>query len=150
MLLRPTLLLAAFSLMLPLGSAAQESSEPAAANPSQEPSPLITTQSGLQYEVLVDAEGPKPIAIDTVTVHYHGTLANGTVFDSSVNRGMPATFPLNRVIKGWTEGLQLMSVGAKYRFIIPPYLGYGAQGAGGGAIPPNATLIFEVELLSID
>lgn len=107
------------------------------------------TDTGLEYEVLTDAEGPKPIAIDTVTVHYKGMLTNGHVFDSSYDRGAPATFPLNRVIKGWTEGLQLMSVGSKYRFTIPPYLGYGAGGAG-AAIPPNATLIFEVELLSIN
>lgn len=138
---------AALALMLPMTGLAQDEAQASAT--SKETKELITTQSGLQYEVLVDAEGPKPIAIDTVTVHYHGTLPNGTVFDSSYNRGAPATFPLNRVIKGWTEGLQLMSVGAKYRFIIPPYLGYGAQGAG-SAIPPNATLIFEVELLSID
>lgn len=104
--------------------------------------------SGLQYEVIVEAEGPKPEATDLVTTHYHGTLIDGTVFDSSVDRGEPIQFPLNRVIAGWTEGLQLMSVGAKYKFYIPPELAYGAQGAG--SIGPYETLIFEVELISID
>ena len=104
--------------------------------------------SGLQYEILKDAEGPKPAATDKVTTHYHGTLIDGTVFDSSVERGEPIQFPLNQVIKGWTEGVQLMSVGAKYKFFIPPQLAYGESGAG--TIGPNETLIFEVELISID
>ena len=104
--------------------------------------------SGLQYEILKDAEGPKPAETDKVTTHYHGTLIDGTVFDSSVERGEPIQFPLNQVIKGWTEGLQLMSVGAKYKFFIPPQLAYGDSGAG--TIGPNETLIFEVELISID
>ena len=107
---------------------------------------VTTTESGLQYEVLVPAEGPKPSATTSVTVHYVGKLLNGEMFDSSVDRGQPATFPLNRVIGGWTEGLQLMSKGAKYRFFIPYDLAYGSRGAG-GAIPPFATLIFDVELL---
>ena len=110
-----------------------------------------TTASGLQYLPLTeskDATAPKPKATDTVKVHYHGTLVDGTVFDSSVERGEPITFPLNGVIPGWTEGLQLMNVGDKYRFFIPAELGYGAQGAG--PIPPNSTLIFEVELLGIE
>ena len=110
---------------------------------------MITTASGLQYEVLTEGTGPKPKATDTVTVHYKGTLTNGKVFDSSYDRGEPISFPLDRVIKGWTEGLQLMSVGSKYRLTIPSQLGYGAAGAG-GVIPPNATLIFEVELLKIN
>ena len=110
---------------------------------------MITTASGLQYEVLTEGTGPKPKASDTVTVHYKGTLTNGKVFDSSYDRGEPISFPLDRVIKGWTEGLQLMSVGSKYRLTIPSQLGYGAAGAG-GVIPPNATLIFEVELLKIN
>lgn len=107
-----------------------------------------TTASGLQYEVLTAGTGPKPTAADTVTVHYEGTLLDGTVFDSSVARGQPATFPLANVIPGWTEGVALMPTGAKYRFTIPPELGYGARGAG-GVIPPNAVLVFEVELLAI-
>jgi FKBP-type peptidyl-prolyl cis-trans isomerase len=110
---------------------------------------LITTASGLQYQVLKHGPGavsPKPT--DTVTVHYHGTLLDGTVFDSSVERGQPATFPLNAVIPGWTEGLQLMKVGDKFKFIIPPYLAYGPNSPS-PKIPPNSTLIFEVELLGI-
>jgi FKBP-type peptidyl-prolyl cis-trans isomerase len=106
-----------------------------------------TTESGLQYLVIVPASGPKPSATDSVKVHYTGTLIDGTKFDSSVDRGQPITFPLNQVIPGWTEGVQLMSVGAKYKFFIPYNLGYGVQGAG-EAIPPYSTLIFEVELLS--
>ncbi len=109
---------------------------------------VTTTASGLQYEVLTKAEGPKPSATDNVTVHYHGTLIDGTVFDSSVVRNSPATFPLNQVIRGWTEGVQLMSVGSKYRFFIPYQLAYGDREAG-AAIKPYSTLIFEVELLSI-
>jgi len=108
---------------------------------------VSTTESGLQYEVLVAADGPKPTATTSVTVHYVGKLLNGEMFDSSVDRGQPATFPLNRVIPGWTEGLQLMSQGAKYRFYIPSELAYGSRGAG-AAIPPYSALIFDVELLS--
>jgi len=104
--------------------------------------------SGLQYEVLTEGNGPKPSATNTVTCHYHGTLIDGTVFDSSVKRGQPASFPLNMVIKGWTEGLQLMGTGAKWRFFIPPHLGYGDRQVG-PTIGPNSTLIFDVELISI-
>jgi len=107
-----------------------------------------TTDSGLQYQILVPAEGPKPKATDSVEVHYEGFLLDGTKFDSSVDRGEPITFPLNQVIPGWTEGVQLMSVGSKYKFFVPYQLGYGEKGAG-GVIPPFATLIFEVELLNI-
>lgn len=110
---------------------------------------VTTTDSGLQIETVQAAEGPKPTVEDRVTVHYTGTLVDGTKFDSSVDRGQPATFPLNGVIKGWTEGLQLMNVGGKYRLVIPPELGYGASGAG-QAIGPNATLVFDIELLSIE
>ena len=106
------------------------------------------TASGLQYEVLEATIGQKPKATDTVKVHYEGTLIDGTVFDSSYKRGEPISFPLNGVIKGWTEGLQLMSIGSKYKFFIPYQLAYGERGAP-GAIPPNAALIFEVELLKI-
>jgi FKBP-type peptidyl-prolyl cis-trans isomerase FklB len=108
-----------------------------------------TTASGLQYEVIEATLGQKPKATDKVRVHYEGTLTDGTVFDSSYKRGEPITFGLNQVIKGWTEGLQLMSVGSKYKLYIPYELGYGAQGAG-GSIPPYATLIFTVELLGIE
>lgn len=108
-----------------------------------------TTASGLQYQILTPAEGLKPKATDSVTVHYVGTLLDGTKFDSSVDRGQPITFPLNQVIPGWTEGVQLMSVGSKYKFFVPYTLGYGEQGAGNGAIPGFATLIFEVELLGV-
>ena len=106
------------------------------------------TESGLQYEVLVAGKGPKPTATSTVKVHYEGTLIDGTVFDSSYQRGEPIEFPLNGVIKGWTEGLQLMPVGSKYKLYIPYQLGYGEHGAP-GSIPPFATLIFTVELLEI-
>lgn len=109
---------------------------------------VTVTESGLQYEVLEKGDGAKPKATDTVTVHYTGKLIDGTVFDSSVERGQPATFPLNGVIPGWTEGVQLMNVDSKYRFVIPSDLAYGEQGAP-PRIPPNSTLIFDVELLEI-
>lgn len=109
---------------------------------------VITTESGLQYEVIKMGKGAKPTATDKVKVHYHGTLTDGTVFDSSVDRGEPITFALNQVIPGWTEGVQLMPVGSKFRFYVPQELGYGARQAG--SIPPYSTLIFEVELLGIE
>ena len=110
---------------------------------------VTTTTSGLQYEVIASGEGPKPGPGDKVTTHYHGTLINGKVFDSSVDRGEPISFPVGGVIKGWQEALQLMSVGDKWRLTIPYSLAYGERGAGAG-IPPYATLIFEVELLGIE
>ena len=110
---------------------------------------IQTTASGLQYKVLVAKDGHKPHSTDTVKVHYTGTLIDGTKFDSSIDRGEPISFPLNQVIPGWTEGVQLMSVGSKYKFFVPYTLGYGEKGAGNGAIPGFATLIFEVELLDI-
>ena len=106
-----------------------------------------STASGLQYKVLKEGKGPKPKPTDTVKVHYRGTLLNGTEFDSSYKRGEPVEFPLDQVIKGWTEGLQLMPVGSKYQFWIPANLAYGEPGMRG--IPPNSTLIFEVELIEI-
>ncbi len=106
------------------------------------------TASGLQYVVEKEGEGASPAATDEVTVHYTGRLLDDTVFDSSVNRGEPATFPLNRVIPGWTEGVQLMKEGAKYTFFIPSDLAYGPQGSP-GAIPPHSTLVFEVELIKV-
>lgn len=112
-------------------------------------SEVKTTASGLQYEVLQEGDGPKPGPTSQVTVHYHGTLIDGTVFDSSVERGAPATFGVNQVIRGWTEALQLMAAGSKYRLTIPQELAYGANPHPGGAIQPYAALIFDVELLSI-
>ncbi|WP_416907219.1 MAG: FKBP-type peptidyl-prolyl cis-trans isomerase [Polymorphobacter sp.] len=109
---------------------------------------VITTESGLQYQVITEGTGPKPAATDVVLVHYEGKLIDGTVFDSSYSRGQPAAFPLNQVIPGWTEGVQLMPTGSKYHFVVPPALGYGAQGAG-GVIPPGAVLEFDIELLAI-
>lgn len=108
---------------------------------------VVTTESGLQYEVMSEGEGAMPVATDVVKVHYVGTLLNGEEFDSSVARGEPAEFPLNRVIKGWTEGVQLMKEGAKYKFTIPSELAYGPRAAG--KIPAHSTLVFEVELLEI-
>ena len=107
---------------------------------------IVTTASGLQYEILTQGSGTSPSATDSVTVHYKGTSLDGKEFDSSYSRNAPATFPLNRVIAGWTEGVQLMNVGAKYRFFIPSELAYGTRGAGAD-IGSNETLIFEVELL---
>ncbi|MBO8460340.1 MAG: FKBP-type peptidyl-prolyl cis-trans isomerase [Bacteroidetes bacterium] len=107
---------------------------------------VVSLPSGLQYEVLIPADGPKPTENSTVTVHYEGRLTDGTKFDSSYDRKEPATFQLTRVIKGWTEGVQLMSAGAKYKFYVPYTLGYGERGAG-GKIPPYSTLIFTIELI---
>ena len=109
---------------------------------------VITLPSGLQYQVLREGNGKSPKATDSVRCHYEGMLIDGTLFDSSIQRGEPATFPLNAVIAGWTEGLQLMQEGAKFRFFIPYQLGYGERGAG-GSIPPFAALVFDVELLEV-
>jgi FKBP-type peptidyl-prolyl cis-trans isomerase len=128
---------------------ASNSNTPAAATTGDQDKQWTTTASGLKYQVLKHGTGtvsPKPT--DTVNVHYHGTLLNGTVFDSSVERGQPLSFPLNAVIPGWTEGLQLMKVGDKFKFEIPPNLAYGPASPS-EKIPPNSTLVFEVELLAI-
>jgi len=116
-------------------------------NSSQEG--VVTLESGLQYKVLKEGSGEKPKATDTVTTHYHGTLISGEVFDSSVERSEPASFPVNGVIPGWVEALQLMPVGSKWKLFVPSHLAYGERGAG-QKIGPNTTLIFEVELLSIN
>lgn len=110
---------------------------------------VVTLESGLQYKVLKEGTGEKPKATDTVTTHYHGTLISGEVFDSSVERSEPASFPVNGVIPGWVEALQLMPVGSKWKLFVPSHLAYGERGAG-QKIGPNTTLIFEVELLSIN
>lgn len=110
---------------------------------------IITLESGLQYQVLKAGDGAKPTLTSEVTTHYHGTTIDGNVFDSSVERGEPASFPVNRVIPGWTEALQLMSIGSKWKLFVPSNLAYGEQGAG-AKIPPHTPLIFEVELLEIN
>ena len=130
------------------GKAAREAGEKFLAENAKREGVKVT-ETGLQYEVLTPALGIKPTPTDTVTCHYEGRLIDGTVFDSSYRRGEPASFPLQGVIRGWTEGLQLMSIGSKFRFFIPFDLAYGAQGAG-GSIPPYAALIFDVELLGIE
>lgn len=130
------------------GKAAREAGEAFLAENGQREGVKVT-ESGLQYEVLTSAIGQKPTAADRVRCHYEGRLIDGTVFDSSYQRGEPATFPLSGVIAGWTEGLQLMAIGSKFRFFIPYNLAYGAQGAG-GSIPPYAALVFDVELLGIN
>lgn len=109
---------------------------------------VVTLESGLQYEIITPGDGPKPGPTQTVKCHYHGTVIDGRVFDSSVQRGAPASFPLNRVIPGWTEALQLMGVGSKWRLFLPPHLAYGDRQIS-AEIGPNSTLIFEVELLGI-
>ncbi len=109
---------------------------------------VVSLPSGLQYKILQEGTGPNPVATDTVTVNYRGTLLNGSEFDSSYKRGQPATFPVGQIIKGWTEALQLMPVGSKWQLFIPPDLAYGPRGTGAN-IGPNSTLVFEVELLSI-
>lgn len=109
---------------------------------------IVSLPSGAQYEILKEGSGSKPLVSNNVTCHYHGTLIDGTVFDSSVKRGQPATFPLSGVIKGWTEVLQLMPIGSKWRLFLPPNLAYGDRQVS-AAIGPNSTLIFEVELLGI-
>lgn len=129
------------------GKAAKEAGEKFLAENAKKAG-VITTASGLQYEVLTEGTGRSPMATDTVRCHYHGTLIDGTVFDSSYKRNQPADFGLNQVISGWTEGVQLMKEGAKYRFYLPYNLAYGERGAGAD-IPPFAALIFDVELIKV-
>ena len=139
---------AGIAFVMEASTKAKEAGEKFLAENAKRPE-VKTTASGLQYEVLESTLGQKPKATDTVRVHYEGTLIDGTVFDSSYKRGQSISFGLNQVIKGWTEGLQLMSVGSKYKLYIPYQLGYGAAGAGAD-IPPYAALIFTVELLGIE
>ena len=127
------------------GSQGEETAESAA----KEAGEVVTTASGLKYEIVEAGTGKQPTLTDTVTVHYRGTLLDGTEFDSSIKRGKPATFPVSGVIKGWTEALQLMKEGAKWKLTIPPDLAYGARGAG-GVIGPNETLQFDVELIKVN
>lgn len=138
--------IATFAAATALASGAWAQSK-AAADAAKEPGAVVTG-SGLVYRSLKEGTGASPVAADTVKVHYKGTLADGTEFDSSYKRGTPAEFPLSRVIKCWTEGVQRMKVGGKARLTCPPGIAYGERGAG-GVIPPNATLHFEVELLAI-
>jgi len=144
--LRPLLL--SFLLLAPAATAALASSDTQYLADNKAKDGVHVTSSGLQYKVLREGKGRKPGQNDTVEVHYKGSLIDGTVFDSSYKRGQSISFPLNRVIAGWTEGLQLMKEGAKYELVIPAKLGYGERGAG-NVIPPDATLVFEVELLKV-
>ena len=129
------------------GKAVREAGEKFLAENAEKPG-VVVLPSGLQYTVITEGTGAKPKATDRVKCHYEGTLTNGQVFDSSYRRGEPAVFPLNGVIAGWTEGVQLMAAGAKYRFFIPYHLAYGERGAG-QSIPPYAALVFDVELIEI-
>ena len=129
------------------GKAVREAGEKFLAENAEKPG-VVVLPSGLQYTVITEGTGAKPKATDRVKCHYEGTLTNGQVFDSSYRRGEPAVFPLNGVIAGWTEGVQLMAEGAKYRFVIPYHLAYGERGAG-QSIPPYAALVFDVELIEI-
>lgn len=129
------------------GKAAREAGEKYLAENAKKEG-VVTLPSGLQYKVLTEGNGKKPKATDKVKCHYEGMLVDGTLFDSSIQRGEPATFPLNGVIAGWTEGLQLMAEGSKYRLFIPYNLGYGERGAG-ASIPPYAALVFDVELIEV-
>jgi FKBP-type peptidyl-prolyl cis-trans isomerase FkpA len=141
----PTALIAALALSLPLLVQAQPDALKAAAAEAG----AVTTGTGLVYRSLKDGTGASPTAADSVKVHYRGTLTDGTEFDSSIKRGQPAEFPLGRVIKCWTEGVQRMRVGGKAKLTCPAAIAYGERGTPGGPIPPNATLTFEVELLGI-
>jgi FKBP-type peptidyl-prolyl cis-trans isomerase len=147
-LLRAALLPAVLLSVYPAGDALAGAADIKYLNINKAKAGVQVTKTGLQYRVLRKGNGKSPAPTAEVEVHYKGTLVNGQQFDSSYDRGEPARFPLNRVIPGWTEGLQLMKEGAKYEFVIPASLGYGTMGAG-NSIPPNATLIFEVELFKV-
>lgn len=148
--MRPLPLAPALALVLTLAAPALAlaQTDPALAKAAAEPGAVVTA-SGLVYRSIQDGSGPHPGATDTVRVHYRGTFPDGREFDSSYARHEPAEFPLNRVIKCWTEGVQKMKVGGKARLACPAAIAYGERGAGGGEIPPNATLLFDVELLGI-
>ena len=137
-----TLALLALATLTITGAAAQTTASAPAVS-------AALSASGLEYRLLKNGSGPSPIASDVVRVHYRGTFPDGREFDSSIARGQPAEFPLNRVIKCWTEGVQKMKVGGKAKLVCPPAIAYGERGTPGGPIPPNATLIFEIELLDI-
>ena len=141
-------LLATAALLLPLLGTAQTSTATSAGAAPTDVGATVTTSSGLVFKLMKAGTGPSPTASDTVKVHYRGTLADGKEFDSSYSRGQPLEFPLNRVIKCWTEGVQKLKVGGSARLTCPPSIAYGERGAG-GVIPPNATLTFDVELLGI-
>ena len=145
--MKKTLLAALVALGLPPAALADDPA--VAAKAAKEPGAVVTP-SGLVYRSLTEGQGASPAATDTVKVHYRGTFPDGKEFDSSYSRNAPATFPLGRVIPCWTEGVQKMKVGGKAQLVCPPAIAYGERGAGNGAIPPNATLRFEVELLEIN
>ena len=143
-----TLALLALATLTITGAAAQSPASAASAASAAAVSAALTA-SGLEYRLLKNGSGPSPVATDVVRVHYRGTFPDGREFDSSIARGQPAEFPLNRVIKCWTEGVQKMKVGGKAKLVCPPAIAYGERGTPGGPIPANATLIFEIELLDI-
>ena len=143
-----TLALLALATLTMTGAAAQTPANAASAASAPAVSAALSA-SGLEYRLLKNGSGASPVATDVVRVHYRGTFPDGREFDSSIARGQPAEFPLNRVIKCWTEGVQKMKVGSKAKLVCPPAIAYGERGTPGGPIPPNATLIFEIELLDI-
>ena len=148
--MKSSFLLPAAALLLSLHVQAQAPAKPPAAATTPAAAAAVTTDSGLIYREMLAGKGPSPAATDNVRVHYRGTFTDGREFDSSYSRGKPADFPLNRVIKCWTEGVQRMKVGGKAKLTCPAAIAYGEKGTVGGPIPPNATLLFDVELLAIN